>query len=763
MNTIKTVLNVIVPRILPWVVFFTLALYTYAKFYEHAYVGFRPNSAGRVILIFTEEGKEAGLQIGDRLIQVDSVRWDEFESDLQKRLFDRVQPGDEMSLLIERAGQEFPIVWRVPASNSGELRDLLFSEGWLGFFFWIAGTFTLLALRPKDERWYLLIAFNYLTALWLVLGSGVSFYHIWGSAILFRSIIWFSIPVYLHLHWVFPQPLGKLPKSLVWAVYLIAGFLALVELLQVLPGELYRIGFLVAVAGSLILLLLHPLLQPGSRRDFRFLIVIALMALFPPIVGGIIANQLRDQYALLASWLGGGGALMGLPLLPFAYLYAAYRRQLGDLEVRVNDFFSVYVFTLLLAAIEVPLILWADQRINFNGKPVLIGIMASVFTVLAVAWIYPALQNFIQHRLLNIPLPSKRLLEAFSTQITTSVSLPGLIRVLQEEVFPSLLIRQFAFLQHDQGSLTVLATKGLAPEQLPEEGYIPDLIELSGFYRSPDTAAADQPYSWIRLVLPLNLGNELIGFWLLGRRDPDDLYSQQEILVLGSLANLASIALSNILQTERLKSMYEANIGRYEQERLRLARDLHDSILNEMAALLMRTDSPVFSPEFQKAFEALTERLREIVSGLRPPTLNFGLKYALDELAENLSERNQNSVRIEPHLHAEGDCRYPDLVENHSYRIVQEACENALRYAHAKNIMVTAELLQESLDIRVEDDGIGFQMEPNRKLNEMLAHKHFGLVGMLERANLIGAEIDIDSQPGKGTCIRLRWRSDEPV
>jgi signal transduction histidine kinase len=302
---------------------------------------------------------------------------------------------------------------------------------------------------------------------------------------------------------------------------------------------------------------------------------------------------------------------------------------------------------------------------------------------------------------------------------------------------------------------------GLTAEQLPEEGYIPDLIAWSGFYRSPDPAEADQPYSWIRVVLPLKLGDELIGFWLLGRRDPDDLYSQQEIPVLASLANLTSIALSNILQTERLRSMYESNIGRYEQERLRLSRDLHDSILNEMAALLMRSDSPVLSPEFQKGFEALTELLREIVGGLRPPTLNFGLKYALEELVETLSERNQHVVKIEAHIQADGDCRYPDLVENYSYRIVQEASENALRYAHAKTITLIAELSQKSLDIRVEDDGIGFQMERQRKLNEMLAHRHFGLVGMFERANLIGAEIDIDSSLGGGTRIRVRWSSKE--
>jgi signal transduction histidine kinase len=352
-------------------------------------------------------------------------------------------------------------------------------------------------------------------------------------------------------------------------------------------------------------------------------------------------------------------------------------------------------------------------------------------------------------------------LEQFSTQITTSVSLPDLIRVLQEEVLPSLLIRQFAFLQYDQGSLTVLSTMGLRTEQLPFEQNVSELLDRSGVYRSPRPVNTNQPYDWVRLVLSLKLGDQLIGFWLLGRRDPDDLYSQQEIPVLSSLANLTAIALSNILQTERLKTMYEANIGRYEQERLRLSRDLHDSILNEMAALLIRSDAPVFSPEFQQAFEALTERLREIVSGLRPPMLNFGLKYALDELAEKLSERNNNAVQIEPQLHTDGDWRYPDVVENHSYRIVQEASENALKYAHAKSIKIIAELSREKFDIQVVDDGIGFPMETSHKLNEMLANKHFGLVGMLERANLIGAEIDIHSKPEEGTRIQLRWQSKD--
>jgi two-component system sensor histidine kinase DegS len=601
----------------------------------------------------------------------------------------------------------------------------------------------------------LLSLFNFLTAIWLSAGSGLSAYHIWYSALVLRVAVWLCLPVYLHLHWVFPLPLGRPPRWLVAIVYGAGILLAIAQLFQLLPTELYLLAFILALGGSLTLLVIHFWRQPSIRRDFRLLLIILIFAIAPALIWAVVDSIFR----LPSTW--GSSGLFSLALLPLAYLYAAFRRRLGNIELRVNRFFTIIIFIILLGVLGLPLIALADYTVTLPNRAVLIGSAVAVVTGIACLWGYPAFENFMDRYILGIPLTSKRLLEYFSTQITTSVSLSGLTRVLREQVFPSLLIRQFAFLQHDQGSLTVLDTMGLTAEQLPEEGYIPDLIAWSGFYRSPDPAEADQPYSWIRVVLPLKLGDELIGFWLLGRRDPDDLYSQQEIPVLASLANLTSIALSNILQTERLRSMYESNIGRYEQERLRLSRDLHDSILNEMAALLMRSDSPVLSPEFQKGFEALTERLREIVGGLRPPTLNFGLKYALEELVETLSERNQHVVKIEAHIQADGDCRYPDLVENYSYRIVQEASENALRYAHAKTITLIAELSQKSLDIRVEDDGIGFQMERQRKLNEMLAHRHFGLVGMFERANLIGAEIDIDSSLGGGTRIRVRWSSKE--
>ena len=758
MNKTRTSLD----YVLPTLVLVFLLIYTYAKFFKHPYTGFRIDSRGNVFLIFVEQELEPALQIGDHLIKVNSQRWEDFHADLRKTIFDDIQPGQVINLLVQRGDSQLLIPWKSAGPNAGEVLDLAISEGWLGLFFWFAGTFALLTLRPKDERWRLFIAFNYLTSIFLTLGSGVSFYHIWESAILLRIVVWFCIPVYLHLHWVFPKPLGHLPAYLIWLGYLSAGILSIAEWLQVLPQSLYFIGFLMAMMGSIILLIVHAIKQPETRSDLKVLFSVILIAFLPSIAVGIFGGFMADRLGQFHPWIS-GGALLSLPLFPLAYFYAVYRRRLGTLELRVNDLLSSYLFMTLISAIVLPPITLIGIQFFSVGATVILGIVAFLLAAFIVLFGYSPFQSVVERRVFDIPLPSKRLLEVYSARITTSDQLSDLVRVLETEIIPSLLIRQFVFLQSNHGTLKVLSKLGVDEEQIPKEQDMPALLTQPGLYRSPDLAGTDQRHSWIRLVLPLKLGEETNGFWLFGRRDPDDIYSQLEIPILQSLASQTAIALSNILQTERLKSMYEGNIDRYEQEKLRLSRDLHDSVMNEMAALLMREDAPVFSPEFQQAFEALTERLREIVTELRPPALTFGLKTALEDLADGLSERNREKVKIVVDIQADGEWPYPDKVENHLYRIVQEAFGNALKYAHAKTIRLVAKLSRQRIELTVEDDGVGFEAEPRPSLDDTHASKHYGLTGMHERANLIGAKVDIDAKPGRGTRIQVTWESKETI
>lgn len=313
-----------------------------------------------------------------------------------------------------------------------------------------------------------------------------------------------------------------------------------------------------------------------------------------------------------------------------------------------------------------------------------------------------------------------------------------------------MLVRQYAFMRLSNNNLEALLTRNITADQLPGKKDIDGLTSRAGKYIPVFSSEKE----WIRLILPLKAGDTFIGFWLLGRRDPDDIYPLAEIPILQAIANQTAIALSNIHHAEQLKTMYQSDIERYEKERMRLALELHDSVLNELAVLRTNLDENNISPKFQSSYEELTRRLREIVSDLRPPMLMYGLKPAIEELADNLMERSSDKIKIHVDIQA-GEERVPENIEKHLYRIVQEGCENALRHAHAQRIGIFGMLTSQKIDLVIEDDGKGFDMPP--EMSSLLVNSHFGFAGMVERARLIDAEISFKSAPNMGLKIYITW------
>src|SRR6185436_11159862 len=102
-----------------------------------------------------------------------------------------------------------------------------------------------------------------------------------------------------------------------------------------------------------------------------------------------------------------------------------------------------------------------------------------------------------------------------------------------------------------------------------------------------------------------------------------------------------------------------------------------------------------------------------------------------------------DGVDIVSEIQSDGDWRYPESVEQNLYRIVQEACENSLKYAKARIIQIFANFSVDKITIKVVDDGIGFDVEINTNFEDLLSKKLFGFMNMHERANLIGAKIEI--------------------
>jgi two-component system sensor histidine kinase DegS len=219
------------------------------------------------------------------------------------------------------------------------------------------------------------------------------------------------------------------------------------------------------------------------------------------------------------------------------------------------------------------------------------------------------------------------------------------------------------------------------------------------------------------------------------------------------------LEINNIQQAERLRKLYEGDIERTERRRLQLALDLHDVVLNQLAILRLNTDESHVTKNFQDAYDEVTSRLREIITDLRPPMLSYGLKPAIEGLADNIMDQSKDTVDVVTDLQLEDEARYPEDIERHLFRIVQEACENALHHSRTLQITILAKLTPQHIWLLVEDNGIGFPISGRIGMDDLLVNKHFGLVGMMERALLIGAIMEITSLPDKGTQIQIAWNN----
>lgn len=719
-----------------------LIAYTYVVLVMAPYIGFEFNTIdGTVLELYSQADSGDLLRVGDVLKQVGDITWEAYRDDQTQPLFEGAAAGDTVVIHLLRDGEEQTLNWIMPGVSTAELVDRLVDIWWLPYFFWLAGLGTVLVIRPMDIRRRLLITFFYLTALWLMLGTtGGS--HLWYSATIFRALIWLTIPVYLHLHWVFPAPLAKLPSKFWWPLYAVAGLLAVAELAQRLNENLYPIGLLIALGGSLVLLVLHFVLRKSQRRDIGVLIIMALFAFLPTFL--LLGAWLAADRVLPITALG-FVALLGLPA---AYFYVAYRRQPGWPQLRVNRLVSLYLFLMLvfiIALVAAPLLAGTD----LSSASISITILVALLTALLTSIVYPPFSRFVERRLLDILYTPEQLVGLYATRITTRLVTADLADLLQNEILPTLQIRQSAMLElRSDGRMRLLYSQDLADSELPDDKLVEQLLN--------DKQAADaytDALPWLKLRLPFRLDGKLIGLWLFGRRDPDDTYSEGVVGLLNVLSHQTAIALANISKTEQLQGLYAASIQRQEEERISLARELHDDTLNDLAALGMNRADP---EQFLRIHMRLIERVRLIIRGLRPALLDYGLWRGLADLVNDSQDRSRPEIEISLRI-PQSDVRYPAMIEQQLYRITQQAIENALEHAQPTAVSVEGFLHQDAVHLTIRDDGIGMPNPDQLDLTGLLENRHYGLVGMYERASLIQAEFRITSEPGTNTSIEVSW------
>ncbi|CAB3806365.1 Protein-glutamate methylesterase/protein-glutamine glutaminase [Paraburkholderia ultramafica] len=208
-------------------------------------------------------------------------------------------------------------------------------------------------------------------------------------------------------------------------------------------------------------------------------------------------------------------------------------------------------------------------------------------------------------------------------------------------------------------------------------------------------------------------------------------------------------------EQQRELSAYMESIR--EEERKRIAMEIHDELGQLLTALKM--DVSLLKMRLTQDAEAMkkADDMRELVEGtiwmvrnvashLRPAALNFGIVSALEWLVEDFNRRNAIACRLCL------DGGEPTLTDAHAtavFRIVQASLTNVARHARATRVDVTLISAAAKLELQVRDDGCGFDLEAARR------GYSYGLLGMNERARLIGGSFSIDSKPGAGTTVSI--------
>jgi signal transduction histidine kinase len=237
---------------------------------------------------------------------------------------------------------------------------------------------------------------------------------------------------------------------------------------------------------------------------------------------------------------------------------------------------------------------------------------------------------------------------------------------------------------------------------------------------------------------------------------------------------LANNALANEVAERRateqqVRELLGQLVSVEEEERRRVARELHDTVGQHLTALTVGLklieDDPALPPtlcerlaRLQHAVRSLDGDVERLSHRLRPAALDdLGLEAALQQHAKEWSQ--DSGIEVSLLVRGLRGRRWPAALETTAFRTVQEALTNVRRHAAARQVSLIVERRGSELSIVIEDDGCGFDVASTRA---QAAHgSGLGLRGMAERARLAGGRVELESEPGRGTTLFVALPLDD--
>ena len=263
------------------------------------------------------------------------------------------------------------------------------------------------------------------------------------------------------------------------------------------------------------------------------------------------------------------------------------------------------------------------------------------------------------------------------------------------------------------------------------------------------------------VAVPIVSGDYSFGTLTLVTLNRPKRFSDSDVPILVDIGRQAGIAIENAHLYENLRFYLHRITEAQEEERRRIARDLHDETIQTLVVISRRLEVLATLPEqlpeaatphldaLQGLISNTLESTRHFIQDLRPPILDdLGLLATLEGLLSNMREQDH----IEIDLKVTGRVRRLALEEELVlFRIVQEALSNTWRHSAASQATIHLEFHPDRLRVSIEDNGRGFNA-PGR-IGDLVSSGKLGLIGMYERARTLGGTLMIRSEAGQGTEI----------
>ncbi len=662
-----------------------VSLYVYHKITFHK--GFNIDPVTWTVVEITNESSP--LQLEDRIIRIGQTTPEQWSQDRAIDIFRELRSGEPVDFWLIRDGELLKTSVRAQPGSFWDPLNL--AAAYSTFLFWLMGTAAAIFLRPRDDRWLVLILCFYNTAMWIAAGV-VSYSQVAYSAVVFHLLIWWFLPLSVHLHLIMPNPLFKsrhkifLPILYLGALALDAlDFLQLVDVitLRVIGVRDFLWAILVATVLSLGLMTyrLFVATSPAIHVANRLMLFGVILGFGPVFVYSILSRYLPASIERASSVWAPSLFLTFLPLWPLSYIYAIYKHNVGKLRYRANRLLGGYGFLATFLPLYAITFMALAGVGTMGEHPLALSLFLALVFVAAAPYLRRKFQLLVDRQIFGLKYVPNEVISAFAARIPAAFSRGILTEVISEEIVPTLLIKESTLYYFGGNDLETIyrqeptAQSGEAYKAKSEEIHEDDIRSLLAYGSRYLPLGTDihPSFSWVRLVVPLIFQNEPVGIWLLGQRDPDDYYPKNDIELLNNLANQIAPVIENVRLVEIARRELEEN-KRLQQQLLHsqkmeaigslsagIAHDFNNllSVILGNSYLLLDDYEDVegdlgrFLGEIRDAGERATSLTRQLLTFSRQTEMDVqvvSLSEVIDDMAQMLRLLAGKEVELELRL-----------------------------------------------------------------------------------------------------------------